>query len=80
MSASQCPVTALDPAGADVHGANDRLRAHGSAALIALPGDVPAWVITDHGELRGLLSDPRVSKDPRPVSYTHLTLPTNREV
>ncbi|GAA3360532.1 cytochrome P450 [Saccharopolyspora gregorii] len=65
MPASQCPVAALDPAGADVHGEADRLRAHGSAALVALPGDVPAWVITDHGELRGLLSDPRVSKDPR---------------
>lgn len=65
MPPSQCPVAALDPAGADVHGEADRLRAHGAAALVTLPGDIPAWVVTDHGELRGLLADPRVSKDPR---------------
>lgn len=65
MSASGCPLTPLDPSGADVHGEAHRLREHGSAAQVTLPGEVPAWVVTEHGRLRGLLADERVSKDPR---------------
>ncbi len=65
MSASGCPLTALDPSGADVHGEAHRLREHGSAAQVTLPGEVPVWVVTEHGRLRGLLADERVSKDPR---------------
>lgn len=64
MSA-RCPVAALDPAGADVHAEAHALRAHGSAVLVSLPGEVPAWVITEHAQLRSLLADARVSKDPR---------------
>ena len=47
------------------HSSAHALRAHGSAVLVSLPGEVPAWVITEHAQLRSLLADARVSKDPR---------------
>lgn len=56
--------TAIDPAGRDLHAENDRLRAHGAAALLELPGGVRAWAPTRYDVLKGLLADDRVSKDP----------------
>lgn len=57
-------VHAMDPTGADVFGEAARLRAQGPAVRVTLPGDVPAWYITQHELLKSLLTDDRVSKDP----------------
>jgi cytochrome P450 len=55
----------LDPTGGDVHGEAARLRARGRAVPVILPGGVLAWSVTDSALIRQLLTDPRVSKDPR---------------
>ncbi|MBF6133016.1 cytochrome P450 [Nocardia otitidiscaviarum] len=55
----------LDPTGADIQGEIDRLRERGPASLVELPGGVTAWSVTDTALLESLLTDSRVSKDPR---------------
>lgn len=64
MSTQHCPV-ALDTGGGDLHSEAARLRSHGAATQVMLPGGVRAWAVTDHQQLRKLLADARVSKDPR---------------
>ena len=59
----QLPV--LDPTGADLHGEARRLRESGAAVRVALPAGIEAWVVTRHQTLKDLLTDDRVSRDPR---------------
>ncbi|WP_328407047.1 cytochrome P450 family protein [Nocardia sp. NBC_00403] len=55
----------LDPTGTDIQGESARIRAHGPAVLVELPGGVKAWSATDPDLLTNLLIDKRVSKDAR---------------
>lgn len=63
MKVSTCPF-ALDPAGQDIPAEGDYLRAQGGVSRVELCG-VPAWAVTSHSILREMLSDKRVSRDPR---------------
>ncbi|OEV03054.1 cytochrome P450 family protein [Streptomyces nanshensis] len=56
---------ALDPAGRAVHAEADRLRAFGPATLVELPAGIHAWTVNSFDLLKRLLTDERVSKDPR---------------
>ncbi|MEV4918298.1 cytochrome P450 [Streptomyces tirandamycinicus] len=60
----QCPL-AIDPAGRDIHGEGDRMRERGPVARVELPGAVEAFAVTSPALLKRLLTDARVSKDPR---------------
>ncbi|WP_030944254.1 cytochrome P450 family protein [Streptomyces sp. NRRL S-646] len=55
----------IDPAGRDIHGEAARIRERGPLTPVELPDGVQAWAVSDPGLLRRLLTDPRVSKDPR---------------
>ena len=52
------------------------MREHLEACRRDLPRPLVAWDITAGDELQALYDDAAAA----PVSYTHLTLPTNREV
>ncbi|MFX4294269.1 cytochrome P450 family protein [Streptomyces bohaiensis] len=53
----------LDGSGSDIHGEATALRDLGPAVRVLLPGDIPAWSVTDPGLIRRLLAHKEVSKD-----------------
>ncbi|CAL9645497.1 cytochrome P450 family protein [Streptomyces sp. enrichment culture] len=55
----------IDPTGRDIHGEAARIRERGPVTLVELPDGVRAWAVSSPALLRRLLTDPRVSKDPR---------------
>ncbi|MGN2641024.1 cytochrome P450 family protein [Nocardia takedensis] len=57
----------LDPTGTDIIGEAITLRERGPLVPVTLPGDIPAWAITEADLLRKLFTDDRVSKD----AYRH---------
>ncbi|MCQ8834930.1 cytochrome P450 family protein [Streptomyces malaysiensis] len=71
MTEGRCPVShaesaaphRLDASGARQHAVNEELRARGAAVPVLLPGDVPAYAITRHEELKDFVTHPDVAKN-----------------
>ncbi|MBV7674213.1 cytochrome P450 [Streptomyces halstedii] len=69
-----CPFR-IDASGSDIQGEATALRALGPATRILLPGDIPAWSVTEPRLIRHLLSHRDISKDARRHWPAYQTLP-----
>ncbi|MEU7072931.1 cytochrome P450 [Streptomyces narbonensis] len=76
--ATGCPYR-LDPTGSNIQGEAAALRERGPATRVLLPGDIPAWSVTDPGLIRRLLTHPDISKDASQhwPAYTNGELPAD---
>jgi cytochrome P450 len=59
----RCP--ALDTMGRNIHAEAATLRALGPATQVELPGGVVVWAVTSHSVIKGMLSNPKVTKSAR---------------
>ncbi|HVK24304.1 MAG TPA: cytochrome P450 [Actinokineospora sp.] len=59
----RCP--ALDTTGRNIHAEAAALRALGPATQVELPGGVVVWSVTSHSVIKGMLSNPKVTKSAR---------------
>ncbi|MER0244502.1 cytochrome P450 [Streptomyces sp. HSW2009] len=77
----RCPISLphrLDPGGAQQHAVNAGLREHGAAVPVILPGEVSAYAVVRHEELKEFLQDPAVAKDSCHFAALHAgELPAN---
>ncbi|NUT96187.1 MAG: cytochrome P450 [Saccharothrix sp.] len=55
----------LDPTGRDIQGEAEVLRTRGRVTPVELPGGITAWSVGGLADLKRLLGDERLSKDPR---------------
>ncbi|MFG2197084.1 cytochrome P450 [Streptomyces sp. NPDC048639] len=59
------PAYRLDPSGRDIRSEVAHLRSLGDLVLVELPGDIQAWYPTRQATLERLVTDNRVSRNPR---------------
>ena len=65
MTDQRADTIVIDPSGRNIHGEAARLRERGPVARVELPDGVQAWAVSSPALLKRLLTDARVSKDPR---------------
>lgn len=73
---STAPVL-LDSTGTRLHQQTDELRGSGDATRVALPGGLTAWSVTATEVIKSLVTDARVTRDPRRgwPGFSHETQP-----
>lgn len=64
MTTARTPVL-LDPSGTRTYSQVAELRSGAPATWVRLPGDLTAWSVTRGDLVRRLVTDPRVSRNPR---------------